>query len=106
MKDEELSTTRAGAWTRAEDYVLALAQRRTARRSRRIGQRTQPETPLFSLSTLPFLILIGAVTLLAAAIIVTAWPVNRPPREKPPQANEIGTASKGWFDEARREFHR
>ena len=107
MNDDDLSAPKVlGTWTRAEDYVRALAQRRTARRGRAPQPRTQPEVPRFSLSTLPFLLLIGAVTLLAAAIIVAAWPGNNPPpRDPQKEQHELGTAPKGWFDEAKREFH-
>jgi len=55
---------------------------------------------------LPFLLLIGAVTLLAAAIIIAAWPGNRPaPRAPQVEQREVGTAPSGWFEEAKREFH-
>ena len=106
MSDDDLSTSHVGGtWTRAEDYVRALAQRRTARKSRAPRARTQPESPLFSLSTLPFLLLIVAIAVLAAAIIVTAWPRTHPTAQKPIEKRQVGTAAKGWFDEAKRDFH-
>jgi len=107
LNEDDLSEPKAlGTWTRAEDYVLSLAHRRTARRAREAGPRTQPEAPRFLLSTLPFLLLIAAVALIAVVIIVAAWPGNRaPPRAAQPQEREVGTAPKGWFEEAKREFH-
>jgi len=107
LNDDDLSARNASSsWTRAEDYVRSLALRRTARRGRAPRGRTQPEAPRFSLSTLPFLLLIGAVALLAVAIIVAAWP-GRPKPARPPQdeQRELGTAPSGWFEEAKREFH-
>ena len=106
MSDEDLSTPKtSGAWTQAEAYVVALAQRRTARKSREARTRSQPEAPRFLLSTLPFLMLIGALILLAAAIIVLAWPAKHQFPRKQQEINEVGTARKGWFEEAKREFH-
>lgn len=93
-------------WTRVDDYITALARRRTARRARRENPRTQPESPRFSLSTLPFLALIAALLLLSVAIIVIAWPGNRPqPKPKQLAQNERGYAPKGWLDEAEKQFH-
>ena len=94
-----------GTWTRAEDYLRALALRRTARKTRAPRARTPPEFPKFSLSTLPFLLLIVAISVLAAAIIVTAWPRSHPTTQKPVEKREVGTAARGWFDEAKRDFH-
>jgi hypothetical protein len=92
-------------WVRVEDYFLSLARRRTARRSRAPKPRTEPEAPRFLLSTLPFLTLIGGLAVLAVAIAITAWPVRQPPpAPTKPAPHEIGTAPKGWFQEAQKEF--
>lgn len=93
------------SWTRIDDYFLSLARRRTARRARAVPPRTQPEAPLFSLSTLPFLILFAGLAILAVGIAVSAWPGSQPPRKAPaaPQ-HERGVAAKGWFQEAQKEF--
>ena len=93
------------SWTRIDDYFESLARRRTARRARALPPRTQPEAPLFSLSTLPFLILLGGLAVLAIGIAVAAWPGSQPPRKAPAAAQpERGVAAKGWFQEAQKEF--
>ena len=107
MDDRRLASPRSGhGWTRVDDYIAALARRRTARRARQERPRTQPETPRFSLSTLPFVALIGALLLLSIAIFVIAWPGNQPqPERKQVAQNERGYAAKGWFQEAEKQFH-
>jgi len=94
------------SWTRLDNYLASLARRRTARRSRSPGPRTEPETPHFLLSTLPFLVLIAGLAVLSVAIAIAAWPVRQPELAsmKPPPAHELGTAPKGWFQEAQKEF--
>ena len=106
MDQERLaSPPPARAWTRPDDYVEALARRRTARKAREPRGRTQPEAPRFSLSTLPFLALLCAMAVLAFAIAVAALPVSHERKAQTAQA-ERGTAAKGWFQEAQKEFHR
>ena len=103
-EDGELAPAKE-PWVRVEDYFLSLARRRTARRSRMPKPRTEPEAPRFLLSTLPFLTLIGGLAVLSVAIAVTAWPVHQPsPALSKPAPHELGTAPKGWFQEARKEF--
>ena len=94
-------------WTRIDDYLGALARRRTARIKREPKlRRTQPEAPRLLLSTLPFLALIAALAVLAVAIMIAAWPGTRPqPQLRSPQ-HEQGFAPKGWFQKAQKEFHR
>ncbi|WP_156029710.1 hypothetical protein [Sphingomonas sp. URHD0057] len=100
-----------GKWTNSDDYVAALARKRTARRGRGRGReasrRTQPESPRFGLSTLPYLALIAGLAVLTVAIAVAAFPGSQP-EHKAPQLppHEQGTAVKGWLQEAQREFHR
>lgn len=108
MGKERVTESPAGRkWTRPDDYVEALAFRRTARRSREARQRTQPETPRFALSTLPFLALLFALAVLSVAIMFVAWPRSHPqssPQQQPP-AKEQGYAPKGWLEEAQKEMH-
>lgn len=97
--------TPAKAWTRPDDYLGALARRRTFRKSREPGPRTEPESPRFLLSTLPFLVLFGALAVIAAGIIVAAWPATTEPRQRAAaETREPGTAQKGWFQEAQKDF--
>jgi hypothetical protein len=103
-EDGELAPVKA-PWVRVEDYFVSLARRRAARRSRTPRPRTEPEEPRFLLSTLPFLTLIGGLAVLSVAIAVTAWPVRQaPPAQSKPAPHELGTAPKGWFQEAQKEF--
>lgn len=91
-------------WTRAEDYLGAMARRRTARKQREPKPRTEPETPRLLLSTLPFFALLAAMAVLTVAIMVVAWPGGQPtPLPRSPQ-HEQGVAAKGWFQEAQKEF--
>jgi hypothetical protein len=92
-------------WTRPEAYIDALVRRRTSRGSRSVRQRTTPETPRFSLSTLPFLILMAALAVIAVGIMIAAFPGTQPRPQPKPAAQELGTAHKGWFEEAKKEFH-
>lgn len=103
----ELAPPEAERWTRADAYLGALARRRTARRNREPdAPRTQPEAPRLLLSTIPFLALIGALAILAVAIMVMAWPGSHPHAAHHPVQKEQGVAAKGWFQEAEKEFHR
>jgi hypothetical protein len=100
----ELSPVRDRNWTRIDDYFEALARRRTARRSRGLPARTEPETPRFALSTLPFLALFAGLAVLAVGIAVSAWPGNQPPPRPHAARHEQGIAPKGWFQEAQKEM--
>lgn len=93
-------------WTRADDYIGALARKRSLRRARRERLRTEPERPRLLLSTLPFLALIGLLGILAVAIMVVAFPGSQPlPKARPVAAKEQGVAERGWFEEAQKEMH-
>lgn len=94
----------ARPWTRIDEYVVSLARIRSARRARSPAQRTQPEEPRFALSTLPFLLLMAALILMAIAVFLVAWPGSAPKHDVVPEAQERGTAPRGWLDEAEREF--
>jgi hypothetical protein len=106
MKRHGLTESRPGKWTRAEDYLGAMARKRSFRRSIRRDGRTEPEMPRLLLSTLPFLALIALLGVLAVAIMVAAFPGNQP-EQKAPQLTqrEQGVAPRGWFEEAQKEFH-
>ena len=107
MRKEPLTESRVGQWTRPEDYVMAMAVKRTARRKREPRPRTEPEVPRFSLSTLPFLALLGALALLAVGIMIVAFPGTQPQlKQAQVAAREQGVANRGWFQEAQKEFHR
>ena len=94
-------------WTRIDEYLGALARRRTARRSRRrSAARTQPEVPQLMLSTLPFAALMSVMAILVVAFMFAALPGSYP-KARPSaaaQQQERGTAKPGWFDSAKREF--
>jgi hypothetical protein len=97
----------AHEWTRVDDYISALARKRTFRRARRPRERSQPEAPRMMLSTLPFLALLVLLAVLSVAIMVLAFPGNQPPqRPRPITAHEQGVAQRGWFQEAQKEMHR
>ena len=93
-------------WTSPGDYVEAMARKRTARRERAPKRRTQPESPSLLLSTLPFLLLLMLLAVLAVAIMILAYPGSQPQPKLPrPVQREEGVASKGWFQEAQKQFH-
>lgn len=105
MKRQGLTESPAGKWTRPDDYIEALALKRTFRRKRGGQGRTEPESPRLLLSTVPFLALLGLLAVLAVAIMVAAFPGTQPNAKVPPPARQQGVAAKGWFEEAQREFH-
>ena len=105
MKNKgELAPPEPRRWTRADDYVGAFARRRTERRKRDPGPRTQPESPRLLLSTIPFIALIAALAILGIAIMIVAWPGSQPHVVQKPVPHEQGVASKGWFQEAEKDF--
>ena len=106
MKRQGLTESETGKWTRPDDYLEAMAYKRTFRRNRRSSDRTEPESPKLLLSTLPFLALFALLGVLAVGIIIAAFPGSQP-QQKPPEAAQRvpGVAAKGWFQEAEKEFH-
>jgi hypothetical protein len=103
----ELADSESPGWTGPEAYVSALARRRTFRRSRERGldRRTQTDQSHFLLSTLPFLALFAALAVMTVGIALAAFPGWWPDQHaRPSAARELGTAEKGWFEEAQREF--
>jgi hypothetical protein len=108
MDRPRLSESPNDKWTSADDYVAALARKRTARRGREPrSRRTQGESPRFGLSTLPYVALIAVLLVLTIAIAVAAFPGLQPlPPKQQLAAHEQGVAEKGWLQDAEREFHR
>ena len=108
MKKEGLAESPERKWTRPDDYVAALAERRSYRRARGNEKaRTQTDQPHFLLSTLPFLALLGLLGVLAVAIMVLSFPGWQPQdRPQQPPSHQQGVAAKGWFEEAQKSFHR
>ena len=100
----ELTPLESLNWTRAEDYLGAMARRRTQRRKREPKPRTQPEAPRLFLSTLPFLALFAALAVLAVAIMITAFPGSQPQPRPKSAVHQQGVAPKGWFQEAQKHF--
>jgi hypothetical protein len=107
-QEEKLANpARPRAWTRPDDYLRAMARKRTFRRAHGDKPRTQPERPQLLLSTIPFLVLIGLLAVLSVAIMIIAFPGNQPqPKPRPAVRPEQGVAPKGWFQEAQKEMHR
>lgn len=108
-KDEVASPAAPAAerWTRSGDYLGAMARRRTFRRKRERAGRTEPAAPRLLLSTIPFLVVIGALAVLAVSIMVADFPGSQPQvRQRASQQPELGTAPRGWFAEAEREMNR
>ena len=106
MKRPGVTESPAGKWTRPDDYLEALARKRTFRKGRRPRARTEPEAPALLLSTLPFLALLALMAVLAFGIMIAAFPGSQPQvKAPPPVPKERGVAQKGWLQEAQREFH-
>jgi hypothetical protein len=107
MDTPRVSESATGKWTHADDYVAALARKRTARHQREPKTRpTQGGSPRFWLSTLPYLALIGALAVLTIAIAIAAFPGTQPLTRVQVAAQQAGVAEKGWLENAEREFHR
>lgn len=111
MNKHDIPTPRTGSsWTRIDTYMRTLNRRRSVIRGRGQSARPaeEPEPPRLLLGTLPFLLLSGALAVVAGAIIVMARPGAMRPQgpaaveRVPPK--ELGRAPVGWFDEAKKEF--
>ena len=106
MKRDGVMESPTGKWTRPEDYLGAMARKRSFRRNRRQRDRTEPESPRLFLSTVPFLALMALLAVLTVGIVIAAFPGSQPVMKPPPAAQQqIGVAPKGWFQKAQREFH-
>lgn len=105
-KEKVANPDRPQPWTRPDDYLGALAFKRSFRRAREPRPRTEPERPRVLLSTAPFLLLLALLGVLAVAIMVVAFPGTQPQIKAPPvTAKETGVAQRGWFQEAQKEMH-
>jgi hypothetical protein len=109
MKNKgELAGAESESWTRAEDYLGAMARHRTARQKREpIKRRTQTDEPHFLLSTLPFLLLMGALLVIAVGMMIMAWTIieGAPQPSQKADQHQQGYAAKGWFQKAQKDFH-
>jgi hypothetical protein len=107
QKERLASPQSGGAWTRPGTYVVAMARKRSFRRAHGEKPRTQPESPRLLLSTVPFLLVIGFLAVIAVGIMILAFPGNQPqPKRAAPAPKEQGTAQRGWFQEAQKQFHK
>ena len=106
QKEKLASPEPQGAWIKPETYVAALVRTRSFRRTHRERPRTQPERPRLLLSTVPFLVLIALLGILAVGIMVLAFPGNQPIQKPEPTSHEPGIAERGWFQEAQKSFHK
>lgn len=106
-KEKIASPVPRASWTRPDDYLEALARKRTYRRAREGKPPRQPEAPRPWLSTVPFVALFALLAVLAVAIMIAAFPGNQPrPKPQQPAAREQGFAERGWFQQAQKEMHR
>ena len=107
MKRDGVMESPTGKWTRPEDYLGAMARKRSFRRGRQPHDRSEPETPRLLLSTVPFLALMALLAVLTVGIVIAAFPGSQPLARAPEAASrQIGVAPKGWFQEAQKDFHR
>jgi hypothetical protein len=104
MDKPDLAAANARRWTRIDTYMEALARRGAARRRRQIAARTEPETPRLMLSTVPFIATMSVLAVLIVLFAVAAWPASQPEFRPKPVQKEMGTAQRGWFQEAQKEF--
>ena len=94
------------AWTRPEDY---WPPRRLRRRSSKAAINTfassreragPPDEGRPLLGIVPYALLLISLAVLAAAIIVLAWPGRTVPQAPAaPVQSEVGRAEKGWINE-------
>jgi len=93
-------------WTQPDDYVVALARKRTARKARDPDPKDQHEASRFPVHMLPFVALMIVLAVLAIATFLTVFTESRPePKAKQLASHERGYAPKGWLKEAEKEFH-
>lgn len=106
MKKDGLAPPPAArSWTRIDDYLVHMRRRDAAsRRRRRLEPRTEPETPRFMLSTFPFAALLSVLAVMSIVMLVSAWPGTERIAKSRPPTHEVGTAPKGWLQEAQREM--
>ncbi len=56
------------------------------------------------LSTFPFVATMLVLAILIVLFAVAAWPASQPEFRPKPVQKEAGTAQRGWFQEAQKEF--
>jgi hypothetical protein len=94
------------SWTRPDDYIGALARKRSYRRGREGEPRRAPVAPV-GLSAVPLAAILGILAVLVIAIMFVAFPGNQPqPKAKQSEVHEQGVAAPGWFQKAQKEMHR
>ena len=103
-KHDEVEPRSAGAesrWTRLEDYIdLRRMRRRAAANLNRLSRpRTQAPLRHWTISTLPFVLLMAGLAAMALWIMIdVASGMSEPEREPQPPQPELGTAPPGWID--------
>ena len=107
MDDKRIVRPRSGSnWTQPNDYVAALARKRTARKSRDPDPKNQHEATRFPVHMLPFVALMIVLAVLVIATIMIAFPGSQPEfKPMPVDQRQQGYAPKGWLKEAEKEFH-
>jgi hypothetical protein len=104
MDEPELAAAKAHHWTKIDTYLEGLAKRTLLRRRRRLAARSEPESPRLLLGAVPFLATMAVLAFLIVCFAVAAWPGSQPQFRDLPQARELGTAQRGWFEEAKKQF--
>lgn len=104
MDKPDLATANSRRWSHIDIYLDGLARRGTQRRRRRLDSRTEPESPRLMLSTIPIAATILALAILIVTFAIAAWPSSQPEFRPAPHQQELGTAPRGWFQEAQKEF--
>jgi hypothetical protein len=96
---------KARAWTRPEDYWPPRRPRRSGKTTiTRFRPPSEPAAePRPLLEIIPYAALMLGLAVMAVAIIALAWPgrtVSQPAPKSAPVTVEVGTALKGWMDQA------
>ena len=106
MKGKEKTTSPPGsAWTSPDDYIGAMARKRSYRQARE--PRSGRVTSATGLSTIPLAAIIAVLAVLVVSIMIVAFPGSQPaPKTKPSAVHEQGVAPRGWFQEAQKQFHK
>jgi hypothetical protein len=105
VDEQRLTESRGPRWTRADDYVTAMARKRTARRNRASKGDREWHAERPPVHVWPFMILVVLLGVVGVAIMVLAFPGSQPQHKPPtPAQHELGTADRGWFQQAQKEF--
>lgn len=109
MKEKERIAPSApgSSWTRPDDYIGAMARKRSFRRAREGEPRNLRITSRNGFATVPLAAILAVLAVLAVAIMAIAFPGSQPaPKARPNAAHEQGVAQRGWFQDAQKEMHR